>query len=83
MHASHAPNSILRFADSPSSSQCGAVAAAWDRVEADFGGQPPEPAPDFSSGGVDPFPAWLAGGIIVGLSSVFWVGLLTVVSWII
>ncbi|MBL1218069.1 MAG: hypothetical protein D8M59_11305 [Planctomycetes bacterium] len=30
----------------------------------------------------DPFPAWLAATILVGLSGVFWVGILTIAQWL-
>ncbi len=35
---------------------------------------------DGSRDPIDRFPAWLAGGIVVGVSGVFWVGLVTIVA---
>ncbi len=53
-----------------------------DAVRAGFGGQGDD---DFQPGPepIDLFPAWLAGGIVVGMSCVFWIGLLTIVGWIV
>lgn len=44
----------------------------------------PRSAGDFDglSDPIDRFPAWLAGGIIVAISSVFWVGLITIAGWV-
>lgn len=83
MQLHDAPQPAARFQGLPSATS-GAIAASFDSaVQVGFGGpmgdDPDHEAPE----SIDVFPAWLAGGIIVGLSSIFWVGLLTILGWIV
>lgn len=59
------------------------AATLESRFDLTFGGPMHDPQFDDSRDAIDRFPAWLAGGIIVGLSSVFWVGLLTILGWVV
>ena len=80
MHSTTAAQPVIRLA-----APVGGISAVGieARFDATFDGPMRDPHFDGSPEAIDRFPAWLAGGIIVGLSSVFWVGLLTVVGWVI
>jgi len=59
------------------------AAAVESRFDTVFGGPEHDPQFDESRDAIDRFPAWLAAGIIVGLSGVFWVGILTILGWVV
>jgi len=84
MRSRMAPHlAALPMAYGPASRMPGGMAFPADRFDATFDGSFDEQDFDDAPDAIDRLPAWLAGGIVVGLSSVFWVGLLTIAGWII
>ena len=80
MHSTDVAQPVMRLA-APVGGTAGV--GIESRFDVAFGGPIGEPQFDGSPEACDRFPAWLAGGLIVALSSVFWVGVLTILGWVI
>lgn len=73
----HATRGVAEFGES-----AGLVLDADRAKSAECGWFDDEPA----GGGADiieRLPTWLAGGIVAGFAAVFWIGVLTIVGWLI
>lgn len=80
MHSAYAEQPLGRLATPVG---WATVADVESRFDVTFGGPMGDPEPDDPRDAIDRFPTWLAGGVIVGLCSVFWIGVLTILGWVI